>query len=385
MTRATILFAGGGSGGHVFPLLAVADAVRALAPDLRLVFVGTERGLETQLVPARGYELELVRVLPMRGAGARGLLSGLASAARALPASRALVRRHRPSAVLSIGGYAAGPVALAAWTLAVPVALVEPNAEIGLSNRLIAPFVTRAYTAFPEAARNFRARAVLETGVPIRSGFSPRAPNPQAGRPRILVLGGSQGAKTLNEAVPRALAALGASPSIVHQCGAQHQAATQALYAELGLGERAHVTPFIEEMGEAIARADLVIGRAGAGAVSEICAVGRPSVLVPYPYAGDHQRFNALSLERRGAALTIMSHEATPPRVAEAVGRLLAAPDALLRMAERARELGRPEAARVIAVDLLALAGHGRERDSEPTSEPSRAASPLHVNLREVA
>jgi UDP-N-acetylglucosamine--N-acetylmuramyl-(pentapeptide) pyrophosphoryl-undecaprenol N-acetylglucosamine transferase len=369
----------------VFPLLAVADAVRALAPSLRLLFVGTERGLEAELVPARGYELELVRVLPMRGGGASAALSGLASAARALPASRALVRKYRPSALVSIGGYAAGPVALAAWTLGVPVALIEPNAEIGLSNRLIAPFVARAYTAFPEAARYFRARTVLETGVPIRTGFAPRPLPSEAHGRQILVLGGSQGAKTLNEAVPRALAALAGSLSIVHQCGARHLVATRALYAELGLSERVRVTPFIDDMNEALTRADLVIGRAGAGAVSEICAVGRPSVLIPYPYAGDHQRFNALSLERRGAALTILSPQATPERVATAVGQLLADADRLRQMADSARALGRPQAARTIALDLLALAGHGREREQAANAQSADEPSALHLNLREVA
>lgn len=367
---ATLLFAGGGTGGHVFPMLAVADAVLALRPELELVFVGTERGLETRLVPARGHRLELIAVEAIRGRGVAGALAGIGSAARSLPRSQQILRQYRPALVFSVGGYAAGPVTLAAKSMGVRVALLEPNADIGLANRLAAPLVSRAYTAFPEAARFFSPSAVLETGVPIRAGFTPRPWEPRSERFRVLVLGGSQGAKSLNEQVPRALARLGAAISVVHQCGPAHEAATRALYAELGLEERVRVAPFIDDMPEAIAQADLVIGRAGASAVSEICAIGRASLLVPYPYAGDHQRFNALSLSRRDAALTVLALEATPERLAAEIEALRADPARLSAMAERARGLGRPEAALAIARDLLALAGLAAE--SPRPAQPER-------------
>src|SRR5262249_38934997 len=152
---------------------AVAEVVREVAPDVRIVFVGTERGLEKKAVPARGYELELMRVLPLRGGGFSGLFRGLGWAARALPEGRALVRRLRPAAVLSVGGYAAGPVSLAAWTLGVPLALLEPNSVMGLANRLVAPLAGRGYVAFTEAERHFRRGRVLCAGVPLRPGFRP--------------------------------------------------------------------------------------------------------------------------------------------------------------------------------------------------------------------
>src|SRR3954471_13183761 len=183
----TLLFAGGGTGGHVFPMLAVADAVRALLPSARLVFVGTDKGMETKLVPERGYELELVKVLPIRGGGLAGALRGIGRAAGSIPDARDIVARIAPDAVFSIGGYAAGPVALAARTLGIPLALAEPNAEAGLANRLIAPYVAP------------------------RSGLE------------VLVIGGSQGAKSLNEAVPRALSQLGDGVHVVHQCGRAHE------------------------------------------------------------------------------------------------------------------------------------------------------------------
>src|SRR6478609_4698707 len=219
---ATLLFAGGGTGGHVYPMIAVADAVREIAPEVRLVFVGTERGMETRIVPERGYELELMRVLPIRGGGVLGAARGIARAAASVPEARALLKRLAPSAVFSIGGYAAGPISLAARTLGIPLALMEPNSVIGLANQLIAPFVQRAYTAFRVTEGNFSPNVVLATGVPLRPGFAPR-PYTRRGRAvRVLVLGGSQGAKALNETVPEALAAVKSKISVVHQCGRAH-------------------------------------------------------------------------------------------------------------------------------------------------------------------
>jgi UDP-N-acetylglucosamine--N-acetylmuramyl-(pentapeptide) pyrophosphoryl-undecaprenol N-acetylglucosamine transferase len=365
-------------------MLAVADALAALAPSLEFVFVGTERGLERRLVPERGYALELVRVQPMRGAGLRGALRGAAIAGWALPESLKLLRRHRPRVVFSVGGYAAGPVALAAFSLGIPVALLEPNADIGFANRLIAPWVKRAYTAFPEAARFFRGATVLETGVPLRAGFEATPRREQGAVPELLVLGGSQGAKTLNEAVPQALARLRSAFRVTHQCGAAHEAATRALYTSLGLEARARVVPFIEDVPAALANADLVIGRAGASATSEICAVGRPSLLVPYPYAGDHQRYNAFSLEQRGAALTVLSHDATPERLAHELEALLSDPERLDIMAESARRLGRPRAAEVIARDLLSWAGLGVEV-TEPTGAARTGRARDRLELQEVS
>lgn len=380
----TLLFAGGGTGGHVFPLLAVADAVRELSPSARLVFVGTDKGMETRLVPERGYELELVKVLPIRGGGLTGALRGIGRAAGSIPDARGIVARLAPQAVFSIGGYAAGPVSLAARTLKVPLALMEPNAEAGLANRLVAPFVQRAYVAFPESQRYFAKGVTLQTGVPLRAGFEP-APYvaPRSGL-RVLVLGGSQGAKSLNEAVPRALAQLGGAVSVVHQCGRAHEDSARALYAELGLAERATVTPFIDDMPSALAQAELVIGRAGANAVAEICAIGRPSLLVPYPFAGDHQKHNADSIAREGASLWLPSAEASPERLAEKLRSLMAEPARLVAMADSARRIGRPHAARAIAEDLLALAGV----EVVPATQRSPSSNPPDrgfVRLTEVA
>jgi UDP-N-acetylglucosamine--N-acetylmuramyl-(pentapeptide) pyrophosphoryl-undecaprenol N-acetylglucosamine transferase len=380
----TILLAGGGSGGHVFPMLAVADAVKALLPSVRLVFVGTEKGMETKLVPERGYELRLLKVLPIRGGGVAGALRGIGRAAGSIPEGRKIVLGVAPDAVFSIGGYAAGPVALAARTLGVPLALMEPNAEIGLANRLIAPFVQRAYVAFPESKRYFKPSITLQTGVPLRAGFTPAPYAVPRGGLKVLVLGGSQGAKSLNEAVPRALSLLGPSVEVLHQCGRAHEEAARKLYAELGLGERARVQPFIDDMPAALAASQLVIGRAGAGAVGEICAVGRPSLLVPYPFAGDHQKVNADSIAREGASRWLPSTEATPERLATELRLLMNDPAKLCAMADAARRIGRPQAAQAIAEDLLRLAGV----TTAPEARGVRAGTPAHdsfIKLTEVA
>ena len=352
----TILFAGGGTGGHVFPLLAVADALRVIAPEVSAVFVGTARGIETKVVPERGYRLELVEVVPIRGGGIAGALRGVARAAGAIPEARALLRRIAPRAVFSMGGYAAGPVSVAARMAGIPLALMEPNGSIGLANRLVARLVQRAYTAYPEAERHFAAGTVLRTGVPIRSGFAPQRYH-RGSALRVLVLGGSQGAQSLNDAVPRALARSSVPTRVVHQCGAGRDAAVRALYAEVGSDLPATVVPFIDDVAAALTEADLVIGRAGASAVAEICAVGRPSLLVPYPFAGDHQRHNAESIARAGAAVCVLAADATVARLVEEIERLATDPAVLPRMAAAACALGRPDAARVIARDLVVIAG----------------------------
>ncbi|MEZ4227415.1 MAG: undecaprenyldiphospho-muramoylpentapeptide beta-N-acetylglucosaminyltransferase [Polyangiaceae bacterium] len=353
----SLIFAGGGTGGHVFPLVAVADALRRIAPEVEVVFVGTERGMETRVVPERGYRLELMHVLPLRGGGARGALRGTWRAAGAVVEARDLVSRIAPRAVLSIGGYAAGPVSLAARLRGIPLALLEPNSVMGLANRLIAPVVHRAYTAFEGAERHFSPSKVRRLGVPIRDGFGAVDYRRVPGVLRVLVLGGSQGARRLNESVPAALAQTHTPVRVVHQCGRADIEAVQERYAALGAVSAVQVTPFIDDMPAALANSDLVVARSGASAVSEICAVGRPSILVPYPFAaGDHQRANAEALERDGAACCVANDAASPERLASLLDELCSAPGRLEAMAAAARRRGLPEAAEAIALDLLALA-----------------------------
>jgi UDP-N-acetylglucosamine--N-acetylmuramyl-(pentapeptide) pyrophosphoryl-undecaprenol N-acetylglucosamine transferase len=254
---------------------------------------------------------------------------------------------------------------------------MEPNSAIGLANRLVAPFVQRAYTAFPESERHFKEGAVLRTGVPIRKGFEPKPYGRSDSALRILVLGGSQGAQSLNEIVPRAFCRTRAALRVVHQVGRGHEEKVRALYDALGASGWATVVGFIDDMPSALAAADLVVGRAGASAVAEICAVGRPSILIPYPFAGDHQRHNAESLARRGAALCVLAPEATEERLAVEIEKLASDPARLPKMAASAKDLGRPDAALVIARDLVAFAGLGDSArfasDSSAQKDTSRS------------
>jgi len=355
----TVLIAGGGTGGHVFPMIAVGDAVRALDASARVVYCGTSRGLEARVIPEHGGELEMLRVLPLRGGGVRAFLKGVTRAAGSIPEARALVRRLRPDVVLSVGGYAAGPVSLAARFSGVPVTMLEPNSVLGLANRLLTPFAARAYVAFPEAERFLRPSVVRRSGVPLRRAFSP-APYVAKGDPlTVLVLGGSLGAQALNALVPKAIAAAkrrGVSLSVVHQTGRDREAEVHALYTELGV-ESVSVVPFIDDVAAAIGAADVIIERAGASSLAELCAVGRASILIPYPFASDdHQHKNALSLARQGAAVALEQSYATPARVANELERLARDPERRVRMAHAAGALGKPEAASFVARDLLNLA-----------------------------
>lgn len=371
--KPSFVIAGGGTGGHVFPGLAVADALRRLA-DVDVTFVGTARGLEARVVPSRGYPLELLTVEPMKGGGVARAVRGAFVASAATARALAIVRRARPRAVLSVGGYAAGPVSLAAAALGVPLAILEPNAKMGLTSTLLAPFARRAYVAWPEAARFVRASALRVVGVPLRDGFVP-APY-AAHRPlRVLVLGGSQGAKALNDRMPEAMARVarelreigdGAEVDVLHQTGRDRDAAVRAAYAEEGVA-RATVVPFVDDVAAEIARADVVVARSGAGAVAEISAVGRPAILVPFPFAADdHQAKNAEALASAGGAIAVRQEAADAFRLARELVLLLRDDARRARMAEASRLAGKPNAAHAVAEDLLHLA----------RVEPASAASP---------
>jgi UDP-N-acetylglucosamine--N-acetylmuramyl-(pentapeptide) pyrophosphoryl-undecaprenol N-acetylglucosamine transferase len=356
VSKPAILIAGGGTGGHVFPAVAVAEAILVLA-DAEVVFCGTHRGVEARVVPARGWRLEQLDVLPMKGGGPLRALRGARFAARATLRSLTLVRELSPRAVLSVGGYAAGPVTLAAALLGVPVAVLEPNCTVGLANRILAPFAKRAYLAWPDAAGGFRARAPRWYGVPLRQGFSPR-PYAARGTARVLVMGGSQGAHALNERVPEAIARLSVERDVevLHQAGRDRDEPVRAAYARGGV-KASTVVAFIDDVAGAIEGADVVVARAGAATIAEISAIGRASVLVPFPDASDdHQARNAEALDRARAAVCLRQEAADPARLAIEIGMLLADDARRVAMADACRALGRPNAAHDVAADLLGLA-----------------------------
>jgi UDP-N-acetylglucosamine--N-acetylmuramyl-(pentapeptide) pyrophosphoryl-undecaprenol N-acetylglucosamine transferase len=353
-----ILVAGGGTGGHVFPGLAIARELGRLA-DVGVVFAGSPRGLEARIVPEHGYPLELLDVEPMKGGGPERAIRGALIAAKATQKAHGIVRRRRPAAVLSVGGYAAGPAALACVAQRVPLAILEPNSTLGLANRLLAPFAKRAYIAWSTTGRHFRGDKARLYGVPLRNGFDPRPYVPGAGPRRLLVLGGSQGAQALNEVVPRAVARARESLAftVVHQAGRDREASVREAYAKLGVHD-VEVVPFLDDVAERMASADLLLARAGAVTVAEISAVGRAAIFVPFPHAADdHQAKNALSLAEVGGAVCIRQEAADETRLAGEIQALLGDDERRTRMADAAREHGRPHAAEDIARDLLELAG----------------------------
>jgi UDP-N-acetylglucosamine--N-acetylmuramyl-(pentapeptide) pyrophosphoryl-undecaprenol N-acetylglucosamine transferase len=356
VTLPTIFIAGGGTGGHVFPGIAVAEAMQRAA-DVDVVFCGTGRGVEARVVPSRGWKLEKLDVEPMKGGGPMRALRGAFVATRATAHAFALVRRARPRAVLSVGGYAAGPVTLAAALLGVPVAVLEPNSVAGLANRMLAPFARRAYVAWDDAAVLFRADARRQFGVPLREGFDP-VPYTAHGTARVLVMGGSQGAAALNERLPEAIARASrrvAAIEVLHQAGRDRDAEVRDRYAREGV-TRATVVPFIDDVAGAIAAADVIVARAGAGTIAELSAVGRAAVLVPFPFAADdHQAKNAEAQAAAGAAVCLRQDAATPEALAAAIADLLTDDAGRLRMATASGGLGKPRAARDVAEDLLAF------------------------------
>lgn len=352
MTLPRVVIAGGGTGGHVFPGLAVADAIRAIA-DVDVVFVGSPRGMEKDIVPARGYALELVDVAPLKGGGMWRASTGAMIAMRATMRSLGVVRRLDPRIVMSVGGYSAGPVSLAAAISGVPLAVLEPNALMGLANRWLAPFARRIYVAWPEAANR---KSALHVGVPIRAAFGPRRYVAGARR-RVLVMGGSLGAESLNERIPQALARTGAKIEIVHQTGRDRDRRVREAYERLGV-KSVRVSPFLDDVAGELAACDLVIARSGAVTVAEIAAVGRAALLIPFPHAADdHQAKNAAALATAGGAIWIRQNEADVDHLSKEIGALLGDDARRTAMADAARRAGKPDAAERIARDLADLGG----------------------------
>ena len=351
MKRAPVLIMAGGTGGHVFPALAVARVLRGR--DEQVVWLGSRHGMETRLVPQDGFDIETIRVSGLRRKGVLAWLAAPWLLAVALADALRVMRRRRPKAVLGMGGFAAGPGGLAAWLLGRPLLVHEQNAVAGLTNRPLAGLAREVREAFPGSFSAGRKTRV--TGNPVRADIA-QLPEParrlagRSGALRLLVLGGSQGARVLNENVARAIAVLpaGARPEVWHQAGEATLAVAREAYRAAGVAAR--VDAFITDMAAAYAWADIVICRAGALTVAELAAAGLPSVLVPFPGAvDDHQTRNAAVLVAAGAAVLLPQAGLTPQRLAAEIGAYDAGRALVLERACRARALAQPGAAEAIA------------------------------------
>jgi UDP-N-acetylglucosamine--N-acetylmuramyl-(pentapeptide) pyrophosphoryl-undecaprenol N-acetylglucosamine transferase len=359
-----VLITGGGTGGHVYPGLAVAKALEALAPGSEVRFAGTSRGIESVLVPRAGYRFATLPASGFRGLGGWARFLFLVNFFLGFFRSVLMFLVWRPRVVLGTGGYVSAPVMLAARVLGIPCALQEQNTVPGSTNRLVARWARRIYLGFGGAVRYFKAARCLETGNPVRSEFLAAArgaepPDERTGH-RLLVFGGSRGAATLNAAVREAAEIWCARPdlSVLIQTGPKEHAAVAAAFAA-GSPDRISVVPYIDDMASALRRADLVVSRAGAMTLAELQCLGRPAVLVPFPFAtDDHQLLNAEDCARSGAAVVLKDDACDGPGLVRLVDDLLGDPVRLRGMGEAATAMARPGAAAVIAADLLQLAGH---------------------------
>lgn len=373
-----VIVAGGGTGGHLFPGLAIVEELRRRDPSVEVLFVGTPRGIEARVLPERGERVELLDVTPLKGQGALGGAKSLGRIPLAMGRAMSLLSTFQPDLVLGVGGYASGPILLAAAARGIPTALHEQNAHVGLTNRILARAVDRAYLTYPETVDRFPRGKSKVVGNPVRRAFV-RAARRAAADPvgfesrseSVLVIGGSQGARALNQVVPEALARCALDHRhlrVVHQTGKAMRDEVAATYRSLGVD--AEVVPFIDDMARAYAEATVVIGRAGATTLAELCAVGRPSILIPFPHAADdHQAKNAESLANEGAAVCIREETLSPGLLADTLRGLLDDVDGRRLMAERARHRGRPDAAAQIVDDLAAWIGGGADGRPTPPEE----------------
>jgi UDP-N-acetylglucosamine--N-acetylmuramyl-(pentapeptide) pyrophosphoryl-undecaprenol N-acetylglucosamine transferase len=344
-----LLIAGGGTGGHVFPAIAIAREWLSRGKEREVVLVGTQRGLEMKLVPQAGLPLEMLRVAGLKGKGGATLVKNLAMLGPGLIDAFTVLRKHRPVAAFGVGGYAAGPMLLATWLKRVPNVIFEPNAEPGFTNRVLAKLSSRVAAGFEVSARALGQKAVV-TGNPVRPEFFDIAQRTPQKPYRLLITGGSQGALAINRTFVDAMDRLVTRKSelaIVHQTGERDYNAVRTAYARREYA--AEVVPFLSNMAERFAWADVIVCRAGAITASELAAAGRAAVFIPFGAATDsHQLRNAQEMVRVGAGRVIPETELTAERLTSEIFSLLDQPGEIERMSAAARSLARPNAARDI-------------------------------------
>ena len=361
----TLMIAGGGTGGHIYPAIAIAREYVARDASRKVVFVGTERGLEKNIVPKAGFPLEFINVGGLKGKGGLDLIRNVARLPLGFIDAWRAVGRHKPDVVLGVGGYSSGPVLMSAILRRVPTIIHEANAFPGLANRVVARWVTAVAVAFNDALPRMKRTDGVITGNPIRKEFfevgdrrsrlSGQAGLPALHKQRVLVFGGSQGSRVLNDAMTGALLFLARHKDtleIVHQTGPAELEKVRTAYNQSAFTS-ARVVPYLDPMADEIAAADVVVSRSGAMTVGELAAVGRAAILVPFAAAtNNHQELNARVVERAGGAVVITEAELTPERLAGAIGEIVSNPERAARMGAAARTIATPEATKTI-VDLI--------------------------------
>jgi len=362
------ILAGGGTGGHVIPAIAIAQALKEIY-DAEVLFIGTARGIENRLVPAAGFSLRLVKVGALKNVNLATRLKTSLDLPRAVWDSSRLISMFRPDVMVGVGGYASGPAMLAAALGGVPTVAFEPNFVPGFANRLVAPMVSAAAVHFQETGRYFRKFQV--TGVPVRKAFFQTSVKKTDGRHTLLVFGGSQGAHSINQAIVEALPHLAtciADLHVIHQTGERDYNYAQSAY--LAAANSAEVYPFIDDMPGVFARSDLLLCRSGASTAAEVMAAGKPAIFVPFPRAADdHQKRNAEALERAGAAVLLEESSLTPAKVADTIAGLFSNRSRLEKMSAAARAMAHPNAAAEIAAMAARLAGKSPDQQIRQHSQ----------------
>ena len=360
-----IIIAGGGTGGHLFPGVAVAQEFMARNPGSRVLFISTGNAMERSVLARAGFSLETIKAEGFKGRGIFNQALALLKVPWGIAASVRIIRSYRPDVVLGVGSYSSGPVVMGAWLLGIKIALHEQNVLPGITNRLLSHFADRIFVSFENTCARFNSAKVCVSGNPVRKEIRALAAAPKAiktlpekkDRFRVLILGGSQGAHPINLAVREALALLKDKGRyhFIHQTGIADEAALQQAYRSAGVD--AVVAPFFDDMAQQYGLADLIVCRAGATTVAEISVAAKGAIFIPFPYAADnHQELNARALSETGAAELMLQQDLDGRRLAQRIEYYAAAPQALARMSQRAGALGRPDAGGMIVDECYRLA-----------------------------
>ncbi len=358
-----IVIAGGGTGGHIFPGIAIAEELKRRDSSVEVIFIGSPRGLDRDILPSYGFRFESIEVEPIRKRKGRTRVNAILKAWRATLSAMRLLKKIAPAGVIGTGGYSSGPVVMAARLLGIRTAILEQNALPGLTNRILARFVDRIYTGFEETARYMPRRKILFTGNPIRKNILDIRKDPfqRNGRFYLLVFGGSQGAKVVNAAFLDSLEYMtDILPyiQIIHQTGKEGFEEVKKAYQRKGL--KVELYPFIDNMADVYRRADLIICRAGAMSVTELSVLGIPSILIPYPFSADrHQEYNARALVERGGAVMLRQDELTGNSLAERIKRFFEKREELERMKKSLGTVAKPSATEALVDDYLELIRKG--------------------------
>jgi UDP-N-acetylglucosamine--N-acetylmuramyl-(pentapeptide) pyrophosphoryl-undecaprenol N-acetylglucosamine transferase len=353
-----VIIAGGGTGGHIFPAVSIAEEIMETDKNNEILFIGTKRGMEGKLIASRGFNIDFIRSYPILGKSIMFKLKGVIYALVGMYESIKIFNKFNPEMVVGVGGYVSGPVVLSAYIKRIPRVICEQNSIPGITNRVLSYFANRIFVTFEKSKSFFSREKTLLTGNPIQKKFSSAdLINEKKSAPNefnILILGGSQGAKKLNDILPQSIAMIdNKNISLVHQTGEEDYKDVLDKYFEHKID--AAVYEFIENIEDFYLAADLVIARSGAGTIAEICSVGKPSILIPFPFAThNHQYHNARVLQEHGAALLIEEQKLDCENLSSAIKGLLDL-DKLKKMGDKAKELGKPDAAKVIVENMYKL------------------------------